>query len=242
MTPSQRHLLKFNPRRLFTGGVAGGFWDVSDRKTLFQNLAGTTPVAADGDVVGCIMDKSGNGNHLVASADDTTRPVYKTDGRYHWIEFDGTDDRLGVLFTISQPWERISAIRQISWTLGDRIFSSVTVSSGLLYQSPTTPTMQVHSGAASATLRPSLAVGADGVVTERHNGAASRVGLNNGAYTTGDAGSTATDGLRVGSAVNAVAGWSNIRWYGGIMRHGAMTESQIGNVKRLFANKAGVAL
>lgn len=67
------------------------FVDVSDTSTLFQDAAGTTPVTSAGDPVRLVLDKSGNGNHLTAPS-DAARPVYQTDGTYHWLEFDGVDD------------------------------------------------------------------------------------------------------------------------------------------------------
>lgn len=70
------------------------FWyDPSDLSTLFQDAAMTTPVTTDGDVVGAIMDKSGNGNHLTQST-TAAKPLYRTSGGIHWIQFDGTDDWL----------------------------------------------------------------------------------------------------------------------------------------------------
>ncbi|MCP3653592.1 MAG: hypothetical protein GY766_01655, partial [Herbaspirillum sp.] len=67
--------------------------DPSDTSTLFQDAAGTVPVASAGDPVGLVLDKSGNGNHLTAPS-DAARPVYQTDGTYHWLQFDGVDDQL----------------------------------------------------------------------------------------------------------------------------------------------------
>jgi hypothetical protein len=60
---------------LFAGG-ANGFWlDASDRSTLFQDSAGTTPVTALGDPVGRWLDKSGRGNHFVQTGSGA-RPVW----------------------------------------------------------------------------------------------------------------------------------------------------------------------
>lgn len=71
------------------------WYDPSDLTTMFQNSNGTTAVTADGDPVGYIADKSGNGKHWI-QATAAARPLYKTGGGLHWLQFDGTDDGLGV--------------------------------------------------------------------------------------------------------------------------------------------------
>lgn len=81
------------PHNLFTAGEQGTWYDPSDLSTLFQDSAGTTPVTADSQPVGLALDKSGNGNHA-SQATATARPLYRTDGTRHWLEFDGVDDRL----------------------------------------------------------------------------------------------------------------------------------------------------
>lgn len=81
----------FSPVSLFTGGYTGVWYDPSDLSTLWQDSARTTPVTADGDPVGCIDDKSGNGKHLT-QATAGKRPQYKTSSGLHWLEFDGVDD------------------------------------------------------------------------------------------------------------------------------------------------------
>lgn len=86
---------KFTPLYLFMGGENGAWYDPSDLSTLFQDAAGTTPVTADGDPVGLILDKSGNVNHAIQSV-AASRPVYRTDGTLHWLQFDGVDDHLKV--------------------------------------------------------------------------------------------------------------------------------------------------
>jgi hypothetical protein len=71
--------------------------EAKDLTTLFQSNAGSTAVAADGDVVGYWGDKSGNAKHLKSVADNTTRPVYKVVSGKQLIRFDGVDDLLRVL-------------------------------------------------------------------------------------------------------------------------------------------------
>jgi len=85
----------FTPASLFANGEQGAWYDPSDLTTLYQDSAGTTPVTADGDPVGRMEDKSGNGNHAT-QAGSTSRPVYRTDGTLRRLKFDGVDDVLVV--------------------------------------------------------------------------------------------------------------------------------------------------
>ncbi len=83
----------FSPASLFASGEQGAWYDPSDLTTMFQDRAGTTPVTADGQTVGLILDKSGRGNNAIAP-NDSARPLYKTSGGLHWLQFDGVDDGL----------------------------------------------------------------------------------------------------------------------------------------------------
>lgn len=76
-------------RLLFGKGQEGVWFDPSDLSTMFQDTSGTIPVTADGDPVGLMLDKSGNGNHIQALS-DTVRPIYKTDGTHHRLYSSGT--------------------------------------------------------------------------------------------------------------------------------------------------------
>jgi hypothetical protein len=53
-----------------------GWWDMSDLSTMFTTNVGVTPVAADTDLVGRVVDKSGNTNNITVA--DASRPMYKT--------------------------------------------------------------------------------------------------------------------------------------------------------------------
>jgi hypothetical protein len=65
----------FDPSTLFASSQKGFWYDASDLSTLFQDTAGTTPVTAHGQSVGKMLDKSGNGAHLVFSATKPTLSI-----------------------------------------------------------------------------------------------------------------------------------------------------------------------
>lgn len=81
----------FSPSVLFAGSVKGAWYDPSDLSSMFQDTAGTVPVAANNDPVGRINDKSGNGNHLL-QATAGKRPLYQTASGLSWLLLDGVDD------------------------------------------------------------------------------------------------------------------------------------------------------
>lgn len=81
----------FDPKRI--AGLSA-WYDFSDVSTLFQASNGTTAVAADGDPIGYIKDKSGNGNHLSQAVNNANRPTYKIVGGRGLGRFDGSNDSL----------------------------------------------------------------------------------------------------------------------------------------------------
>lgn len=99
----------FTPLDLFFRDKQGVWFDPSDLSTMFQDVSGTVPVTKDGDPVGMIKDKSGNDNHAIQEI-ASARPIYRTDGELHWLEFDGVDDYLtSTLASIKQPYTIVTA-------------------------------------------------------------------------------------------------------------------------------------
>jgi len=60
MLGAKRVFPRFLPIDLFADGERGAWYEPRDISTLFQDSAATTPVIADGDPVGLMLDKSGN--------------------------------------------------------------------------------------------------------------------------------------------------------------------------------------
>ena len=110
----------FSPASLFASGEQGAWYDPSDLTTMFQDRAGTTPVTADGQTVGYILDKSGRGNHATAPS-DAARPLYKTDGTYSWLQFDGVDDSLSTAAINLSVTQKVSAFSGVFCSAGDKM-------------------------------------------------------------------------------------------------------------------------
>ncbi|CAA9494075.1 MAG: hypothetical protein AVDCRST_MAG91-703 [uncultured Sphingomonadaceae bacterium] len=233
----------FSPGGLFTAGVEGLWYDPSDLGSMFQDSPGTIAAALNAPV-GRINDKSGRGNHAL-QAGSAARPILRQDGTgKSYLEFDGMDDSLVASFTgITQPWHRISAIQQIGWTYGDRIFGGRTTGGGSLAQESTSPQLFLYDGTTATGLRNGgLAVGVTGVVSERHASPTSSITINNGTAGTGDGGSDVTFGGVAIGADTGVARFGNFRLYGVTQIHRDLTASEVASLRRFHGGKAGLSL
>lgn len=106
----------FAPSTLFATGEQGIWYDPSDLLTMFQDSAGTVPVTAAGQVVGRILDKSGNGNHAT-QATEASKPILRNTGALWWLEFDGVDDYLetaAINFTATDKMSAWAGQRKMS--------------------------------------------------------------------------------------------------------------------------------
>lgn len=86
-----------DPRLVHPVGIAGllQWLDFSDITTLYQTNDTSTPATTDGQTIGYVADKSGNGNYII-QATDTKRPLYKTGikNSLSIARFDGSNDYL----------------------------------------------------------------------------------------------------------------------------------------------------
>lgn len=91
--------------------------DPSDLSTMFQDSGQTTPVTTDGQPVGLIKDKSGNNYHASQSV-NAARPIYRTDGTLHWLDFNGTSQYLVI---VDSNW--FNTVSATTWIVGANISS-----------------------------------------------------------------------------------------------------------------------
>ena len=106
-------------------GADGAYYPIWDKSTLFQDVDGTIPVENHNDPVALSLDVSGNGLHRRQPV-STRRPQYRTDGTYHWLQYDGIDDLLytdrGFLYTASGS-STLLAVINFQDTLNDKRYS-----------------------------------------------------------------------------------------------------------------------
>jgi hypothetical protein len=146
------------------GGAAASFdpstvsgyardWNFADVTKLYTDIGHTTPVTADADTIGSIVDGVGGTVYLAAPADNTTRPLYKTNiqnglsvGR-----FDGSNDALfnatavtadasQTIFLILKKRSAASGVSQdpFSMALNAQLFTDTDAGTGYLFFSETT--------------------------------------------------------------------------------------------------------
>ena len=74
---------------------------VNGEQALFQDSASTTPVTADGDPDGLMIDQSPNSNNAAQST-SAKRPLYNLENGIHSLKGDGVDDNIASQDTV--PW------------------------------------------------------------------------------------------------------------------------------------------
>jgi hypothetical protein len=206
--------------------------------TLFQDAAMTTPVTANNDPVGAILDKSGNSRHLTQSTAGS-RPLYKTSGGLHWLETDGSDDYIGVLFALSQPIDRVSAWRFLE-AAGQTGALVTSTPDSFVQLYITAGELRIYAGTElSGLAQPAQNV--DFVATERFNGVSSRVAIDNGSYNAADAGASASAGIGIGNN-GALSDPATCRFYGLTQRGTVFTDAEIAQLRTYYGVKQGRAL
>lgn len=98
------------------------FWyDPAYIATLFQDSAGTTAVAADGDPVGLMNDISGNSHHI-SQTTSGARPTWKAGSGLPYLDFDG----VGTFLTRSETNIGIgTAIIGCYFATGNPVYSGI---------------------------------------------------------------------------------------------------------------------
>ena len=151
-------------------------------------------------------DLSGNGRHLLQGT-DAARPALQADGS---VLFNGTSHYLKCnAFTLNQPTWVVMAVKQVSWTDGERMTDGNTIDTGLIQQQGVSPNIRIYAGTALTGIT-SLAIGAYGVLSAILNGANSSIQHNLGSPVTGNAGSANMGGFTLGAKADGV-GPSNIQ-------------------------------
>jgi hypothetical protein len=213
------------------------WYDPSNLGTLWQDVAGTTPVTADGQSVARIDDLSGNGHHLTQSTAGS-RPLYKTSGGLHWLEFDGTDDEMSpASFSMTLPFTNVLALSTDVAVLRYAM-NGVWGAVGL---TDTGVFWMYNGGADVRTGGPAHATGTPGIVNGGFNGASSTIRVDGASYSlSGDPGSDNMTTLVIGA--RAGVSYFDGKLYGCILKDALLTSDENTAVEGWLAQKAGITL
>lgn len=122
----------FNAVNLFASGEQGVLYDLSNVSTIYQDSAGTTPVAASGDPIGKIMDLSGHGYNLLQPTAGK-RPTYNITSGLKSARFNGSSSSMmaaGVDMSTSTKCTIVVGITQNSGAASQMIAESGTGTPG----------------------------------------------------------------------------------------------------------------
>jgi hypothetical protein len=176
-------------------------------------------------------DQLGSGRDLIQNT-STARPTWSADG----VLFDGVDDYIrAVAFTYNQPEMIYAVIKQVTWTLNDRILDGNTNGAGELRQTASTPGIRILAPTAM-TSNSGLAINTLGIVRMLINSTASKCIVNNTTPITGDAGTNNMGGFTLG-ANGGMGSCSNIQVKEIILRNVAESMITEANIYNYLSNK-----
>lgn len=229
---------RFDPAGLFADGAAGALYEPRPG-AVFQDADGTIP-AGIGDPVGRLADLSGNGNHAVQSF-AAARPVLaRAVVGYPYLAFDGADDALHCVFACPE-FDRVTALRLESGAPDHQILGGGNANLGVLVQRGTSPGISMYGGQHVGAAGP--AIGSDGVVAERHRGAASELRVNGAPAVAGDTGGGLPGGITIGAYLGGTYSYaSQIRFYGLVMIGRLLSAAEMAAARRWAGLRAGLSL
>jgi hypothetical protein len=225
--------LGLKPLSLLGGGRAPAVIDPSTIEGLEGWWRKGVGITESGGLVSQWNDQSGNGRHLV-QATEASRPAVQGDGS---ILFDGVDNHMAVATwgLFPQPITVYVLGKQVTWASVDRWFDASNASDRYtLLQFGSSGQLQMAAGV--GLNGPTLALDTYGIITTLFSGANSAIRKNLEAATTGDAGTAAGEGFRLGARGNGTANWGNIQFKEVLLYSGAHDEATQDQIIRYLAS------
>lgn len=254
----------FSPAKLFSNGEEGAWYDPSQLSSMFQP-DGTTPTVAiaigdtptDANRVGKILDRSGNGNHLVQTT-STACPILRQDGSLYFLDFEGDDglrtsstidftgtDSMTVCAGVRKDVLDTGVIAELSTNVTGntgafRLASISTASGQYRYQSRGDGTVRAANASpfgVGTNVLTGISDISDPVATIRVDGTQEATVTDSQG-----AGNYRDDYLNVGARNNAASVYLDGRIYGLVVRGATSSTDEIDLLESYMALKTGVTL
>jgi hypothetical protein len=186
-------------------------------------------------------DQSGNGNHLVQAtgAAQPTRTLGAVNGLPS-IDFDGSDDSMGVTFAMAQPTTVFLFASQTTWTIFDVLLDGNPTNGTMqILQNAVSPNLEMRAGAALGP-NTNLPLTTFGLITAIFNGASSTLQVNNTAEVNGNAGASGGGGIRLGCRGDGGGNFANMRVLEAIVTGAVATSTERTNVRAYGSARYGI--
>lgn len=236
---------RFRSRGGFTPDKIPGLtvWLMAD-VGVFQDVAMTIPAVADGSSVQGWQDQSGNSNSPTNAASPPTLQNGAGDliNGLPVVRFDGINDYLVAAFgaALNQPNHIFMSGKQVTWTSNDTIFDAKTGNAARLYQKTLSPRIALYAGLAAQPENNDYTVATAKLIECLFNGAASSIIVNAGAAAIGNPGASAMDGLTLAAFSSGIAAWGNVDIGEFLVYDGAVSGSDLTNLRAYFTTRWGV--
>lgn len=208
-------------------------------KVFAERTTPTTPSTVGG-VVGTLYDTSVNASH-VAAGSDAARPLLRAGVAGNYVEFDGVNKNLRKVFTLVQPFTRITLLRANTWTSGDRLMDGATADSQYVYQQTATPQFTARNGAGLFNVT-TVPLTTWFVLTEVANGASSKAKINNGSFTNLTYGGTNPDGVSFGARGTGVSQFGHVDLGGCVLTSAVLSDDDIAAAVTFLGAKQGLTI
>lgn len=207
----------FNP-----SDIAGlhSWYDFSDTTTLWTDSGcSTTPVALNGDLIGCVVNKVAGGVNLT-QATTANKLTWTLPG---WSALgigtaDGTNDFMqtaAFASALTQPTTIFVVVRMTGdFSVNRTFYDGITAANRhLLYHTATTGALRIFAGVSLNSI--DSTAGTPLILTAVFNGATSELFKNGGSIKSGDAGTNTLTGLTIGARY--IGDWNTQANFGEIL-------------------------
>jgi hypothetical protein len=227
---------------LLSSAGNGAWYDISDLSTLWQDAAGTVPVTSDGDPVGRVDDKSGNGHHVTQST-ASKRPIYKVDASGNpYLRGGGVSNPyllVNTTLNLTQPTSIATSVKPD--TSGSSYINDAGPSSALARNALFVNSNEwtSYAGTVNQWSGKSVVDNKKVSLVGTFNGTNSIEALGGEPIVTGaNAGSMPMDGITLLSRYSDITHWLG-DFYGLVILDAEMSVGEIENLLRHFASKSG---
>ena len=238
--------------QLFGNAEQGAFYIprpvVNGTQSLFQDAAGTTPVTADGDPGGLMVDQSPNNKNASQSV-SAERPVYTLANGLDFLLFDAVSDRLLFPFIAGDADNFVFSIAVTPEVASDnnpRYFGLVGTGINLQCGYVNNGTVFTRVGSVTYATASTVTLGNTYVISHIRQGGVSSIRINGTVFSLGGSGPSAdsffsnTGVLGAGYQPNKFKLKGKI--HAALFRYGSITEGQLSDIDTYFASVAGVTL